>query len=186
GLALAAGVGWWAWAPSSGSLAVASGSERAVEETTGAVEHGSASGVRAPASRSSSGDLTTGLEPAHGSSDLAITDDGATEEGGSAPTEEGGSETGSAPSIPRASCRRARSEAEAALERRAWKAVLRASADRDCWSAAAQRRDRKAMRVKAWLELRRYDRCVSEGAGETDPRVARLTKYCRARIEAGG
>jgi tRNA A-37 threonylcarbamoyl transferase component Bud32 len=115
--------------------------------------------------------------------DESVSTVGASASAGTGAIDSGGS-SDSASS--RSHCRRARDQAQATLKRRDWPGVIRTSADRACWSSLEQRLDRQAMRVKAWLELRRYDRCVTEGKGQTDPRVARLTKHCREMLTEGG
>jgi hypothetical protein len=72
---------------------------------------------------------------------------------------------------------------EAATKRRDWKAVMRETSDRRCWNAPEYRSERRALRVEALLELERFEECVEEGAGSTDPRVAKATKLCRVRSE---
>jgi len=101
-------------------------------------------------------------------------------------TDAGGSKSGPSRPAPRSHCRRARGDAQVAVGRRDWPGVLRASADQECWSSSGQGVERKLMRVRAWLELERYDRCVRDGKGETDPRIARLTRHCREKLAGRG
>jgi serine/threonine-protein kinase len=79
-------------------------------------------------------------------------------------------------------CERTRRRALDASDDRKWEAALRETSDRRCWPTAEQRNDRKALRAKALAELGRFEQCIEEGAGSTDPRVARVTKLCRMRI----
>jgi eukaryotic-like serine/threonine-protein kinase len=191
-LALGGGLAWWV---SRGERAqTVEGMERRAGAAGAGREVDDASALGVEAGHVAGGTGTEAGETGHeagataGSTGAGVDHETAGTAGASSPAETGASDSGSASaSAPsRAHCRRTRDEAQAALGRRDWPAVLRASGDRACWSTADQRLDRKAMRVKAWLELRRYDRCVTEGKGETDPRVAKLTKHCREKLAEGG
>ncbi|MEM7153932.1 MAG: protein kinase [Myxococcota bacterium] len=94
--------------------------------------------------------------------------------------------TTSSPSATRARCKQARNAADLARTRRNWANALRSTSDAACWPTPDQRVDRKVLRVQALLELGRYKRCVAEGKGITDPRVARITKFCREHMETSG
>jgi eukaryotic-like serine/threonine-protein kinase len=181
GFVLVGALGWWALASQgpSGSAATneVGGASAAIHTAADATGSTTGAGPAAIGDGSHAGG-STGLGTLEGGPE--------TESSGSESGEASTTESGAPPPIQPARCRRVRSEAEAAVARRDWQRVIRASTDRACWSSSAQRLDRKAMRVKAWLELERYERCVGEGTGETEPRVARLTKYCREKLAGGG
>jgi eukaryotic-like serine/threonine-protein kinase len=197
-VALVGGLAWWRWAASDDRA------ETIEQVDGGGVPGGATTGAGreddvalAPDAETRDATGITGASPVEighdvgataGSTGPGVEDESAGTAGAPILAETGATDSGSAPmSAPsRAHCRRAQDEAQAARGRGDWPAVIRASADRACWSTANQRLDRKAMRVKAWLELRRYDRCVTEGKGETEPRVAKLTKHCREKLAEGG
>jgi len=200
-VALVGGLAWWSWATTYERADSVEGVDRGAGAVVSATGDGReddeapASGVETGGVTGDTGDtasdlIETGREVGATAETTGpgIDDESTGTAGAASPAETGASDGGSASaSTPsRAHCRRARDEAQAALGRGDWPAVIRASADRACWSTADQRLDRKAMRVKAWLELRRYDRCVTEGKGETEPRVAKLTKHCREKLAEGG
>jgi hypothetical protein len=62
----------------------------------------------------------------------------------------------------------------------AWADVLAASKNRKCWSDASVV---TRARVRALATLRRYEECVREGKGVTDPKIANMVEVCRARME---
>ncbi|MCX4247131.1 serine/threonine-protein kinase [Paraliomyxa miuraensis] len=197
-VALVGGLAWWGWGSSHGRTDVVEGVGQGTNTVASAAQAGYEAD-EAPASEAEAGGVagateTDLVETGHevgataGSTGPGVDDESSGTAGTSGPAETGASDSGLTPaSTPsRAHCPRAREDAHAALGRRDWPSVIRTTTDRACWSTADQRLDRKAMRVKAWLELRRYDRCVTEGKGETEPRVAKLTKHCRERLAEGG
>jgi len=122
----------------------------------------------------SSGELDTGPPSTGDSEDPPSSDEDATE------TANGPKDPPTA--IMSAACVGARRRAyESAREHRDWNAVLRATTNRRCWNAPEYSDERRALRVPALLELERFAECVKEGAGSTDPRVAKATKLCRLR-----
>ena len=179
-----AAVAWWWWAsrPSpevSTPAAVDVAPESSEGTSTGAQD---ALVPPGPASDDSGSPATTGdasSGTSAGTTEEVAPGDGRTDDA---------SDGASVRPLPAAGCRRARDDARAALDHRDWQEVIRASAARPCWSSAADRSERKAMRVKAFLELERWSSCVEEGRGAIDPHVARLTKHCRERLAnaAGG
>jgi Protein kinase domain len=82
-------------------------------------------------------------------------------------------------------CAQGRRKAVGAKDRFDWSGVLRATAEVRCWTSNDQRAERKVLRVQAWAELGRFEQCIKEGAGSTDPDVARRTKLCRQRAAEG-
>ena len=83
-------------------------------------------------------------------------------------------------------CQQDRNAADLARTQRTWRSALRLTSDAECWSSEDERVDRTVLRVQALLELGRYRRCIAEGKGLTDPRVARITKFCRDRAAYPG
>jgi len=82
-------------------------------------------------------------------------------------------------------CDEQRERAHAAARRWDWAAVLRATTDRRCWPVAGER---MRLRLVAWIEQRRFDACVDEGADVQEPTLVRLVERCRQRLapaEAG-
>ncbi len=76
------------------------------------------------------------------------------------------------------SCVDRRERARAAARRWAWPEVLEATSDPSCWPKPEER---ARLRVVAWIEQRRFDACVEEGAQVRDPEIIRLVERCRRR-----
>lgn len=77
-------------------------------------------------------------------------------------------------------CEQQRERALAAARGWDWPQVLVATADRACWPDADER---ARLRLTAWIEQRRFEACVEDGADVRDPRLVRLVDRCRQRIE---
>jgi hypothetical protein len=190
GLALVGALVWWRADAPIGLHESTAGGDGSTSPATEAVDGGEATihavAVAGSAAHVAPETTDSGRGPTDGSTGSSTAQEREADAEASASDDTSAAESASSPSTPRSGCRRARGEAQAALDRRDWWGVIRASSDRSCWSAGAQRIGRKAMRVKAWLELGRYERCVDEGKGETEPSVARLIKYCREKIAKNG
>lgn len=78
-------------------------------------------------------------------------------------------------------CDRHRAHAHAAARRWDWTEVLAATADRACWPEPEAR---MRLRLTAWIEQRRFDACVEDGADVRSPALVRLVERCRARLAA--
>ncbi|MCA9651985.1 MAG: serine/threonine protein kinase [Myxococcales bacterium] len=196
-LSLGLAVGVWALASSPSR----DGTDRARVEPVpderaspaGASGGSSSGGVEAGATPAQPGDVTTSME-ADDRSPSTSTTDGETDAMTSSARDLGASSGGAShddgserPSaLTAAECGAQRRLTATATQQRRWGAVLRSSAEPSCWATPEQRLERKHMRVQALLELGRYGRCVAEGQGELDPRVARLTKFCRDQVGKGG
>ncbi|MCH9681764.1 MAG: serine/threonine protein kinase [Deltaproteobacteria bacterium] len=76
-------------------------------------------------------------------------------------------------------CRHSRQAAQDAKRKYDWNGVLATTSRSACWSEA----DRKRLRVLAYLELGRYEACMDEGAGLTDPQIAKLVGKCEGAVE---
>lgn len=59
-----------------------------------------------------------------------------------------------------------------------WKGVLTSTERSSCWSGP----QRKRLRVQAFLELGRYEACVHEGSGASDPKVVKLVETCEGAV----
>jgi eukaryotic-like serine/threonine-protein kinase len=77
-----------------------------------------------------------------------------------------------------AACVEARAAVARAASSAAWADVLAHSKNRRCWSDASVV---TRARVRALATLGRYDECVREGKGVTDPALAALIEVCRTR-----
>ena len=75
-------------------------------------------------------------------------------------------------------CEEARAAVARAASSAAWADVLAHSKNRRCWSDASVV---TRARVRALATLGRYDECVREGKGVTDPALAALIEVCRTR-----
>jgi hypothetical protein len=87
----------------------------------------------------------------------------------------------SVPAVPiheTAACVEARAAVARAASSAAWADVLAHSKNRRCWSDASVV---TRARVRALATLGRYDECVREGKGVTDPALAALIEVCRTR-----
>jgi serine/threonine protein kinase len=78
-------------------------------------------------------------------------------------------------------CVRRRAEAADAREAHAWASLLKATSKSACWDS---QRDRTRMRVKALLELLRFEECVAAAGSSTDPEIVRDAKICAKRAAA--
>jgi hypothetical protein len=87
------------------------------------------------------------------------------------------------PSAGTADCERSRQQAADARRAHDWTGVLRHSASARCWSSSA---DRLRLRVQAYMELGRFDRCLALGSGSTDADVQRFVTLCNHRRERAG
>lgn len=80
---------------------------------------------------------------------------------------------------PAPACARHRARAHAAARRWDWSEVLVVTADPACWPEPDAR---TRLRLTAWIEQRRFDACVEEGAGVRTPALVRLVERCRQRL----
>lgn len=78
-------------------------------------------------------------------------------------------------------CAEQRERAWAAARGWDWPQLLEATAARACWPDADER---TRLRLTAWIEQRRFDACVEDGAGVREPRLVRLVDRCRRRLAA--
>lgn len=78
-------------------------------------------------------------------------------------------------------CERRRAEATDARNAHAWSSLLKATSKSSCWSS---QKERVRMRVKALLELHRFDECVAAAGSSTDDEVVRDSKICAKRAAA--
>jgi len=78
-----------------------------------------------------------------------------------------------------AACERRRAEAADARNAHDWPSLLKATSKSTCWSSA---RDRTRMRVKALLELHRFQDCIDAAGSSSDPEVLRDAKICTKRL----
>lgn len=90
-------------------------------------------------------------------------------------------ETPSRPNHLTQACADRRAAAEAAKKARDWRAVIKTTALGSCWSSA-QQRDRKAMRVLAYVEVGNFKKCVAVGRYVKDPGVKRIVEQCKAKL----
>lgn len=79
-----------------------------------------------------------------------------------------------------ASCEIVRRSASEARRTHDWGTLLRLTSERSCWPADGER---TRYRVKALMELRRFDDCVDAGRDATDAEVVRWVALCRKRAE---
>lgn len=73
--------------------------------------------------------------------------------------------------------RRAARDARVILD---WKAVLDRTSEGQCWPSSAER---TRLRVKAMMELERFDSCIRLGRRSSDPEVQRWVSLCKARLD---
>jgi serine/threonine protein kinase len=78
-------------------------------------------------------------------------------------------------------CVRRRAEAVDAREAHAWPSLLKATSKSSCWDS---QKERTRMRVKALLELLRFDECIAAAGSSSDPEVVRDAKICAKRAAA--
>jgi eukaryotic-like serine/threonine-protein kinase len=79
-----------------------------------------------------------------------------------------------------ATCQLRRRQAHEARGTQDWEGVLRHTSSAACWSSA---RERDKLRVKAYMETLRFDRCVGVGAASMDPEVQRWVSLCKKRMQ---
>jgi hypothetical protein len=80
----------------------------------------------------------------------------------------------------KAACELVRRAAEEARRTHDWAGLLRHAGTRGCWPSDAQRTRYK---VKALMELHRFEACVEAGHDATDMEVIRWVALCRKRTE---
>ncbi|HET6582244.1 MAG TPA: protein kinase, partial [Nannocystaceae bacterium] len=80
-------------------------------------------------------------------------------------------------------CVRTRREAEDARNNHDWNGLLRHTQKGSCWPTGSAR---KKLRVKAMMELNRFDDCVQLGQGVTDTEVVGWVQTCSKRRDAKG
>lgn len=80
-------------------------------------------------------------------------------------------------------CASQRRTAYAARNAHRWAALLRATRNAECWAAP---RERAKLRVKALMELQRFEGCAKLGAAlsQPDPELSRWVALCRERAKA--
>jgi serine/threonine-protein kinase len=76
-------------------------------------------------------------------------------------------------------CARTRERAIDARVAHDWEGVLRHLGERGCWP---DHDERDRLRIKALMELGRFDDCVALGTGRMDEQVRRWTELCRRRM----
>lgn len=90
-----------------------------------------------------------------------------------------------APSRPRgpdkATCERLRGEVTAAKTRRDWTSLLKATSQATCWPGALKL-ERRRLRVEAFAETGKYDRCVKEGGASSDSQIVARVKWCAKKL----
>lgn len=79
-------------------------------------------------------------------------------------------------------CAKQRSDADAALETRAWGKLLDLTRKRWCWSSA-QQLPRLRLHVRALAELRRFADCIKAGGSSKDPEIQGMVTACKKRLE---
>jgi eukaryotic-like serine/threonine-protein kinase len=79
-----------------------------------------------------------------------------------------------------ATCQLRRRQAHEARGTQDWEGVLRHTSSATCWSSA---RERDKLRVKAYMETLRFDRCVRVGTASMDPEVQRWVSLCEKRMQ---
>jgi hypothetical protein len=84
-----------------------------------------------------------------------------------------------------AACEDVRARADAGKRKREWVSVLKATRKRGCWSSAELRVERARLRVTAFSELGKLERCVAEGSKSRDREVAARTALCRNALATG-
>ncbi len=72
-------------------------------------------------------------------------------------------------------CDEIRLEAEAAMQRRDWPAVLRISSHEQCWTHPVER---LRLRVHALAQLQRWTECIEAGQGSSDRIIAKWVALC--------
>ena len=84
------------------------------------------------------------------------------------------------PPVDTEACVRQRREAEHAREAHDWHGMLRHTENADCWPAGTAR---KKLRVKANLELKRFEECVRLGKGSSDTEIVGWVNTCTKRLD---
>jgi len=95
-----------------------------------------------------------------------------------------GGQAGGGPSSD--ACKKTRAEATKAKKDRMWRKVLKETGTRGCWTNAAQKLERKRLRVEAYAELGEFGKCADEGEHGSDPQIAPRVKFCLKKRGAAG
>ena len=85
-----------------------------------------------------------------------------------------------APTADSATCQLRRRQAHEARASQDWEGVLRHTSSASCWASA---RERDKLRVKAYMETNRFDRCAQLGSSSVDPEVQRWVQLCNKRMQ---
>ena len=86
------------------------------------------------------------------------------------------------PSPSDSACVAAREAASRAASKLAWREVLQNTAQPSCWASSSER---LRLRVEAFAELGRFEDCVRAGGSTSDAKVAKISDFCRKRLDAG-
>ena len=83
---------------------------------------------------------------------------------------------------PSVDCEEQRRRASRGDLAKSWTSVLRATRHAECWENQA---DRKELRVRALLNLRRYDECAKVSLRSASDEVERMIAFCKAASKKG-
>lgn len=75
-------------------------------------------------------------------------------------------------------CARVRKAAKQASKMLDWNGMLRQIKKKECWSSSLERRK---LKTKALMELKRFGECVRTGSGHPDPKVKSWVALCKKR-----
>jgi serine/threonine protein kinase len=93
--------------------------------------------------------------------------------------------TASKPSRPKgpdkATCERLHGEVTAAKTHRDWMSLLKATSQPACWPGPLKL-ERRRLRVKAFAETGKYERCVKEGGTSSDAEIVARVKWCAKKL----